>query len=131
MKKLTKKQIAVIKNISHPKFEERSFHGNTKKINGIPVNDWVKIIEKKIEREQRKNHLPKPSILQKFKMMVEISKKNKNTNYQKTLIEGKTSIYFASPISKHADYNKTFFCEKNEKTVKLIGIFNKMVQANS
>lgn len=129
MKKLTKKQIEVIKTISHPKFEERSFHGNTKTINGIPVNDWVQIIEKKIEREQRKNHFQKPSILQKFKMLVEISKKNKNTNYQKTLIEGKTSIYFASPIFGHEDYNKSIFCKKNEKTVKLIGLFNKMVQA--
>ena len=101
---------------------------NAKKINGIPVNDWVQIIEKKIEREQRKNHFPRPSILQKFKMLLEISKKNKNTNYQKTLIEGKTSIYFASPIYGHADYNKSIFCEKNEKTIKLIGLFKKMVQ---
>jgi len=128
MKKITKKQIEVIKNIERPQCEKRYFHGNTKKINGIPVDDWVQIIEKKIEREKRKNHFPKPSILQKFKMLLEISKKNKNTNYYKTLIEGKTSIYFANPIYGHSDYNKTFFCEKNEKTVKLIGIFNKMVQ---
>ena len=128
MKKLTKKQIEVIKTISHPKFEERSFHGNKKNINGIPVSDWVQIIEKKIEREKRKNHFPRPSILQKFKMLLEISKKNKNTNYQKTLIEGKTSIYFASPIYGHKDYNKSIFCEKNEKTIKLIGLFKKMVQ---
>lgn len=128
MKKLTKKQIEVIQNIDKPQCEKRYFHGNTKTIHGIPIIDWVQIIEKKIEREKRKNHLPKPSILQKFKMMVEISKKNKNTNYQKTLIEGKTSIYFANPIYGHSDYNKSIFCEKNEKTLKLIGLFSKMVQ---
>jgi hypothetical protein len=128
MEKITKKQIEVIKNIERPQCEKRYFHGNTKKINDIPVNDWVQIIEKKIEREKRKNHFPKPSILQKFKMLLEISKKNKNTNYYKTLIEGHKNIYFASPISKNEDYNKSIFCEKNEKTIKLIELFNKMVQ---
>lgn len=128
MKKLTQKQIELIKEISNPRFEERSFHGNTKKVNGMPVADWVQIIEKKIEREQRKINFAKPSILQKFKMLVEIARKNKNTNYFKTLIEGEVSIYFANPIFGHSDYNKSVFCEKNEKTINFISLFKKMVE---
>ena len=46
-----------------------------------------------------------------------------STNYGKILIEGKSNIYWASPVYQHSDYNKTIAmknCKKNRRVMKLI-----------
>lgn len=59
---------------------------------------------------------------------IEWSKKTINTNYFKTMILGNTGIYYASPIYKHSDYNKTRLFDINEDNLKLMDFFNQQTK---
>jgi len=50
-----------------------------------------------------------------------------NTNYFKVLIEGNTGIYYASAAYGHSDYNKSRVFNKTPETLKLMQIFNLIV----
>ena len=120
---LTKKQIEEVKKLQS--CSNTSFHGNRKKINGVPVKLIKEIVEKKRQRE--KGRATTISIESRVKKLLTWSLECKGTNYYKILIEGNTGIYYASPIYLHADYNKSRVCDKNEKTLKLMNLFNKIL----
>jgi hypothetical protein len=128
MKNLTVQQIAQVKRIRV--WSNQKLHGNTKKVGYLLLEDYVKIIAKKINRE----HLKSVNIRSKnnseydlLKYLLKRSKDAKNTSYFKILIEGNKNIYYASPIYRHSDYNKSIAFPKNEKTLKLMELFNSIV----
>lgn len=47
-----------------------------------------------------------------------------NTNYGKILIEGNDHIYWASPVYKHSDYNKSVALKNTEKNRNLMCVIN-------
>ena len=51
------------------------------------------------------------------------------TPYSKVLVKGNTSIYWASPIYKHSDYNKSKALENNEKNREVMRIINNYLAA--
>jgi len=120
---LTKKQIEEVKKLQS--CSNTSFHGNRKKINGVPVKLIKEIVEKKRQRE--KGRATTISIESRVKKLLAWSLECKGTNYYKILIEGNTGIYYASPVYLHADYNKKRVFDKNEKTLKLMNLFNKIL----
>jgi hypothetical protein len=103
------------------------FHGNTKKIGLLTINEVKSIVLKKREREKLKFETSTPSEIQLTKELIKESKRSAGTNYFKVLIEGNTGIYYASNIYGHNDYNKTRVFEKNPKTLKLMDVFNKQL----
>lgn len=46
------------------------------------------------------------------------------SSYSKVLIEGNSSIYWASPVYKHSDYNKSVAMENNEKNREVMRVVN-------
>jgi len=132
MKKLTAKQIAQIKDITTS--TSIRFHGNTKKVGCLPVKLIEEIVLKKAKRDRilcrgmytSLTPFPK-SPVQITKRLIEMSKNTIGTSYFKTLIEGNTGIYYASPVYGHRDYNKSRIFDKNEKTLRLMELFNKIV----
>ena len=69
--------------------------------------------------------LPKGS--ENIEYLLENSINNKNTGYFKKMIEGNTGIYYASPVHLHSDYNKTRVFDKSELTLKIMEVFNKLI----
>lgn len=127
MKKLTQKQIAQIKELKP--FTICNFHGNRKKLGYLTVIQVKDIVRKKRERELMRHNLksqPLGPAQLTFKLFKE-SPIYKGTNYHKIMIEGNTGIYLAHPGYKHSDYNKTRLFDKNEKTLKLMHLYNKLV----
>ena len=125
MKNLSKKQIEEVKQIQN--WASVSFHANRKRIGSLFVSDFKKIVEKKKNRELIKlNYSPKTDI-QKIKQLLKQSINNKGNNYFKILIEGNSGIYYAHPIYQHRDYNKSRIFDKNEKTLKLMRLFNQII----
>jgi hypothetical protein len=55
---------------------------------------------------------------------IELSKKSYGTNYFKVLIYGNTGVYYASPIFKHQDYNKSRLFDIDEDSENAIKYFN-------
>ena len=137
MKTNNKKAIEQIKAINQENlvihaFKAAILHGNRKKVEHLSVENYKAIVKKKKDREKRKFSSSKEeSILKKFNSLLKFSKDNEGTAYQKILIEGNKNIYYASPAYGHADYNKSIFWEKNEKTVKLIGLFERLLTKNT
>ena len=125
MKTLTVKQIQQVKSLNT--WSRTNFHGNTKKIGELAINDLKKIVSKKIKRELSKIYTGKKSEIQIVRSLINQSLKSKGTNYFKIMIEGNTGIYLASPVYLHSDYNKCRLFDKNEKTLKLMHLFNKIV----
>ena len=125
MKKLTVKQIQQVKSLNA--WSRTNFHGNTKKIGELAIDDLKKIVSKKIKRELSKIYTGKKSEIQIVRSLINQSLKSKGTNYFKIMIEGNTGIYLASPVYLHSDYNKCRLFDKNEKTLKLMHLFNKIV----
>lgn len=125
MQNLSKKQIEQVKSLTN--WTSTRFHGNTKKIGHLLVSDLKAIVEKKVSRELSKIDNSKKSNVQKVRELIKWSLKCKNTNYFKIMIEGNSGIYYASPAYGHSDYNKSRLFDKNEETLKLMSLFNSIV----
>jgi hypothetical protein len=126
MKNLTIQQIEQIKKIGIYDFHFR-YHGNKKKDKILNVSDIKIVSEKKYKREMNKFDNNKLSPVQKTKELISFSKNFKDSNYFKIMVAGNKNIYLASPICLHNDYNKSIVFPKNEKTIRLMQIFNKIV----
>jgi hypothetical protein len=103
------------------------FHGNTKKVGTLDVELFKNIVQKKLKREYLKANNPKESDAQKVIRLAKYNLSVKGSNYFKIMIEGNTGIYLAHPIHSHSDYNKCRLFDKNEKTLKLMELYNKIV----
>ena len=125
MKNLSSKQIAQVRAIKT--WTSTKFHGNTKKVGSLLVADLKAIVAKKVSRELAKIDTSKKSNVQKVRELIQWSIQTKGTGYFKILIEGNTGIYYASPVYRHRDYNKSRVFEKNTETLKLMRIFNAVV----
>lgn len=125
MKTLTQKQIAEIKEIKP--WTSTRFHGNTKRVGALAVNQLKEIVSKKKERELLKLDCEQKTNVQKLRSLINHSLEVKGTNYFKILIEGNTGIYYASPVYQHSDYNKSRLFDKSPKNLKLMELFNKIV----
>jgi hypothetical protein len=51
-------------------------------------------------------------------------------NVSQKLIVGNNNIYYTAPAYGHQDYNKSRIFTKNEKTLKLMDIFNNALKIN-
>ncbi len=125
MKNLSAKQIAQVKEIKT--WTSTKFHGNTKKVGSLLVTDLKAIVAKKVSRELAKIDTSKKSNVQKVRELLQWSIQTKGTGYFKVLIEGNTGIYYASPVYGHSDYNKSRVFEKNAETLKLMQLFNSII----
>lgn len=125
MKNLSAKQIEQVKAIKT--WTSTRFHGNTKKVGSLLVTDLKAIVSKKVSREVAKLDTSKKSNVQKVRELITWSKETKGTNYFKVLIEGNTGIYYASPAYAHSDYNKSRVFAKTPETLKLMELFNSIV----
>jgi hypothetical protein len=125
MKNLSAKQIAQVKEIKT--WTSTKFHGNTKKVGSLLVTDLKVIVAKKVSRELAKIDTSKKSNVQKVRELLQWSIQTKGTGYFKVLIEGNTGIYYASPAYGHSDYNKSRVFEKNAETIKLMQLFNSII----
>ena len=122
---MTNKQIQQIRELKP--WTTTSFHGNRKKLGHLSVSLIQQIVKKKQQRERLKYQTTYKTDTQKVRDLISWSLKCKGTSYFKHLIEGTNSIYYASPVYRHNDYNKSRLFDKNEKTLKLIRIFNAIV----
>ena len=125
MKNLSSKQIAQVRAIKT--WTSTKFHGNTKKVGSLLVADLKAIVAKKVSRELAKIDTSKKSNVQKVRELIQWSIQTKGTGYFKILIDGNTGIYYASPVYRHRDYNKSRVFEKNTETLKLMRMFNAVV----
>ena len=125
MKNLSAKQIAQVKEIKT--WTSTKFHGNTKKVGSLLVTDLKAIVAKKVSRELAKIDTSKNSNVQKVRELLQWSIQTKGTGYFKVLIEGNTGIYYASPVYGHSDYNKSRVFEKNAENLKLMQLFNSII----
>lgn len=121
----TPAQLATIKTLTP--WEFTSLHGNTKKVKGLPIAEFKAIVNKKRERLIARERPTRPNLYKELRELAQHSKKAKGTPYFKTLIEGFTGIYYASPSYGHRDYNKTRIMDKTPHNVKLMEVFNKLV----
>jgi len=125
MKNLTPKQIEQVKKIKS--YTSINFHGNKKKQGDLCVDDIKNIVHKKTLRELSKNKSSKKTEIQKVRELLKLSLNSRNTNYFKVLIEGNCNIYYAHPNYGHNDYNKSIVFEKNPKNLKLMKLFNNII----
>lgn len=131
MKNLNAKQIAQVKEIDV--WTNTNFHGNRKFVGSLPVEFLKEIVAKKNKRSANKpahytlDYSKNETQIQKVKRLLRWSLECKGTGYFKTLIEGNTGIYYASPVFGHRDYNKSRVFDKNAQTLKLMQLFNSIV----
>jgi len=126
MKNLTKQQIEQVKTITSF-YASNKQHGNRKYHSWFTLllkDDVKRIIEKKSIRKVLNYPARPKSELAILRELISRSESSINTNYFKVLIEGETGIYFAHPVHQHSDYNKSRVFEKNEKTLRLMDLFN-------
>ena len=64
---------------------------------------------------------------QRIESLIESSIRAKGTPYFKIMIDGNTGIYYASPVYRHSDYNKTRVFDKTPETLLLMQEFNRVV----
>jgi hypothetical protein len=126
MKTKTQKIIQEIKAIQA--WDRIEFHGNRKKVGTIEVKEYIQIVLKKRQRSINKSseqlyYSPAQRVRELIKWSLECT----NTNYFKIMIEGHTGIYYAHPTYLHSDYNKTRLFDKNESTLKLMNLFNLII----
>jgi hypothetical protein len=126
MKGLTQKQIEQVKQVTA--WTSTKVHGNTKRIGVLPVTTVRLVAEKKISRQVLKMKRTKETPVQLTRRLIAQYKGN-NSSYAKVMIEGNTGIYLASPAYGHSDYNKSRLFDKNEKTLRLMEIFNNAIKA--
>ena len=130
MKNLSKKEIKEIKEIEI--WTSTKFHGNRKKVGSLSISDLKDIVAKKNKRLRDKDSCnTKKTDIQKLRELISWSIKCKGTGYFKVLIEGHSNIYYASPDYEHSDYNKSRMFAKNDKNLKLMRIFNSIVNKNN
>ncbi len=122
MKGFTPSQIQQAKNICS--WENTKFHGNKKKVGHLTPSQFALIVEKKKARQacKRQQEIRTPERI--ARNLVKASKENEGTPYFKTMIEGSTGIYLASPEHGHKDYNKTRLFDKTERTIKIMNTYN-------
>jgi hypothetical protein len=125
MKSLTTKQIEEIKSLKA--YLPTRFHGNTKKVGELPIELYKSIVSKKRIRQERPHQHIKPTIYSKVRRYLLDYNNNKGTSYAKILIEGNTGIYLSSPTYLHDDYNKCRVFDKNEQTLRLMAIYNSLI----
>lgn len=125
MKNLTAKQIQQVKEIKT--WTSTKFHGNTKKVGSLLVADLKAIVAKKSKRNHAKIDFSKKTNVQIVRELINQSKNSIGTSYFKILIEGNTGIYYASPSYGHSDYNKTRVFAKTPETLKLMNLFNSII----
>lgn len=120
-----KTRIDQIKSIK-PGDQYRSLHGNRKMIGKLTVAEYIEIAGKKTDRYTRSlnNNL---TIFDIVRSLLKYCSGAKGTSYFKVMIEGHSGIYLASPLYGHSDYNKTRLFDKNDKTLKIMQIFNKLI----
>jgi len=134
MKKLNKKQIEQVRIINiHNSPSPDFFHGNRKKVGELTIDVYREIYEKMLKRYNSKERIKINEIKTKSytKIALEcynMSKGSFGTNYYKKMVEGNTGIYYAHPIHLHDDRNRTRIFEKNEKTLKIMQIFNSIFE---
>lgn len=106
-----------------------NFHGNRKYVGNLTVAEYKAIVSKKNERELLRvtNSTPAESNVQKVRRLLSQSLKAINGNYLKVLIEGKTGIYYAHPVHGHSDYNKSRVFDKTPETIRLMNLFNSII----
>lgn len=121
----TQSQINQIKSIQT--WNRTSFHGNTKKVGTLPIEEYLTIIAKKKERELRKVSESRPQPAQLVRQLLRQNAPAVGTPYHKVMIEGNTGIYLASPIHQHSDYNKCRVFAKTDKGLKLMAIYNQLI----
>lgn len=126
MKNANQKQIEQIKKITA--FDNTSFHGNTRKIGSLSITEYKDIVSKRYTRLQMKNAHNAETNVQLIKNLISWSRECMGTSYFKTIIEGNTGYYYASPLYGHLDYNKTRLFDITEETTKLVNIFKKLVK---
>jgi len=128
MKNLTAKQIQEIKDLKSWN-RTSGFHGNVKKIGNLPIDLYKAIIEKKRKREiiAQKLNVNNNHLVAQVREMISIYKSLVGTSYEKQMILGKTGIYLANPSYGHSDYNKTRMFDINEQTLKLMNLFNSLI----
>jgi hypothetical protein len=137
MKTNNKKAIEQIKAINDSNllwhfFKARALPSFLDHVDHLSVEEYKAIILKKRLREKIKFEKTKEeSILKKFNYLLKISENNANTSYQKVLVEGEKNIYYASPFYGLEDYHRSIFWEKNEKTLKLIPLFERLLTKNT
>jgi hypothetical protein len=125
MKNLSAKQIEQVKEINT--WTSTRFHGNRKKVGSLPVAVLKSIVAKKVSRACLRIDISKKSSVQKVRSLINQSLQAKGTPYFKIMIEGNTSIYYASAVYRHSDYNKSRLFAKNAETLKLMDLFNSIV----
>ena len=125
MKGLNNAQIEQVKELRP--WSKSIFHGNRKTFGFLPVDTISNIISKKYNRERLKYQTFKKTDLQKVRDLISWSMECKGSSYFKIMIEGTTGIYYASSVYLHSDYNKSRLFDKSEKTLKLMRIFNAIV----
>lgn len=125
MVSLTPKQIEQIKSLNA--YSPTRFHGNKKKVGELPIELYKSIIEKKRIRQEKLHTQIGATIYSWLRANIFYYKTVKNSPYSKVLIEGNTGIYLASAWYGHNDYNKCRVFYKNEQTLKLMKIFNSLI----
>lgn len=117
------KEIRAIKSYHHIITDRRR-----KKYNGIPVDIYNDIIRLKRTREiQKIDHENNLLEAKEVCQLLSDNLKRIETNYLKIMIEGNTGIYLAHPVYNHSDYNKCRLFNKNEKTIKLMNLYNSII----
>ena len=133
MKHLTSAQIAQVRHIKH--YFITSFHGNTKKVGALPIGVYKEIVRIKLMRKYTYQtsavNFRAMTDTQKIRHLLKLERETGSMYYKKVLIQGDTGIYYASPVFGHRDYNKMRVFDKNEKTLKLMRIFNALVGAKN
>jgi len=124
MKNTTAKQIRGIQSLTW--MTSTNFRSNRKQYNGVPVEIVKEIVQKKTRRALAKEGIQETR-LQKVKRLIAQSLDAKGTNYFKVMIEGNTGIYYAHPKFGHADYNKSRVFDKTPQTIKIMNLFNQIV----
>ncbi len=125
MKNPTPQQIEQIKTLTF--YTRTKYHGNTKKVGVLPVNQLIQIVQKKAQREYSRIDTRNMLKFEGVRRLISQSLSSKNTPYFKIMIEGDTGIYYASPIHQHRDYNKTRLFDKSDAALKVMAAFNKLV----
>lgn len=133
MKNLTPAQIAQVRHIKY--YFITSFHGNTKKVGTLPIGVYKEIVRIKLMRKYTYQtnavNFRAMTDTQKVRHLLRLERETGSMYYKKILIEGDTGIYYASPVFGHKDYNKMRVFDKNEKTLKLMRVFNALVGAKN
>ena len=93
----------------------------------LTVEEFTNIVSKKVQRSLTNYTGIFETESEKTMRLLKDSLSKIGSPYQKVLIEGNTNIYYASPIYGHSDYNKSIAFPKNKKTLRLLHLFNSII----